>query len=71
MLSPLLDEIAAEQAGKIKVVKVNVDDEQALSQKFEIQSIPTLIFVKDGEEKDRVVGLASKKALVDRIANLA
>jgi len=71
MLSPLLDEIADEQAGKIKVVKVNVDEEQALSQQFGIQSIPTLLFVKGGEVKDKMIGLASKKALVDKLAVLA
>lgn len=70
MLSPLLDEIADEQAGKIKVVKVNVDEEQALAQQFGIQSIPTLLFVKDGEVKDKMIGLASKKALVDKVAVL-
>ena len=71
MLSPLLDEIAAEQAGKIKIVKVNVDEEQALAQQFGIQSIPTLLFVKGGEVKDKMIGLASKKALVDKLAVLA
>lgn len=71
MLSPLLDEIADEQAGKIKVVKVNVDEEQALAQQFGIQSIPTLLFVKGGEVKDKMIGLASKKALVDKLAVLA
>jgi len=70
MLSPLLDEIADEQAGKIKVVKVNVDEEQALGQQFGVQSIPTLLFVKNGEIKHKHIGLASKKALIDKLSML-
>ncbi len=66
-LSPLLDEIAKEQDGKVKVVKVNVDNEAALAAKYGIQSIPTLIFFKGGAEVGKHIGLASKKDLLAKI----
>jgi thioredoxin 1 len=70
-LTPLLDEVAKEQGGKVKVLKVNVDQENTLAAKYGIQSIPTLFFFKDGQQKSSHVGLLSKKALVDKIAAVA
>src|ERR1700748_3180158 len=64
MIAPLLDEIAAEQQGKVKIVKVNVDNEQSLAQRYGITSIPTLLLFKDGQIKEQIVGLTSKKVLV-------
>jgi thioredoxin 1 len=69
MLAPLLDEIATEQGDKVKIVKVNVDQEQSLAQKYNISSIPTLLFFKGGQVKEQVVGLQSKKFLVDKIVS--
>jgi len=66
-LSPLLDEIAQEQNGKVKVVKVNVDQEAGLASKYGIQSIPTLIFFKGGTEVGKHIGLSSKKDLLTKI----
>lgn len=71
MLSPLLDEIADEQADRVKIVKVNVDEEQALAQEYGIIHIPTLIVFKGGEKKDEMVGLASKKVIVEKLAAVA
>lgn len=71
MLAPLLDEIAREQSEKVKIVKVNVDNESSLAAKFGIQSIPTLILFKDGEKRDQIIGLTSKKVLVEKLAALA
>ena len=68
MLAPLLDEIAGEQTDKLKIVKVNVDNEQALAQKFGIVSIPTLLLFKGGVVKEQIVGLAPKKALLEKIS---
>jgi thioredoxin 1 len=68
MIAPLLDEIASEQPDKVKIVKVNVDEEQSLAQKFNISSIPTLLFFKNGQIKEQIVGLTSKKILVEKIA---
>ena len=62
MLSPVVDEIA-EATPSIKVGKVNVDEEGGLAQKFNVMSIPTLIFFKNGAELKRSVGVVSEDAL--------
>ena len=66
-LAPLLEEIAGEQQEKLKIVKVNVDQETALSAKYGIQSIPTLLFFKNGSEIGKHIGLTSKKDLLAKI----
>lgn len=70
MLGPILDEMAKEQEGKVKIGKVNVDDAPNLSTKFGVRSIPMLVFFKDGAAKDSVVGVQSKDALTKRLAAL-
>lgn len=60
-LGPTVDEIAKEYAGKVKVFKVNVDNEPALAQKYGIQSIPCLIIFKDGKVAIKLVGFRPKK----------
>jgi thioredoxin 1 len=70
MLSPLLDEIAAEYEGKAKVVKVNTDANMSLSSRYQITSIPCLILFKNGTVIERVVGFKSKndiKKLIDSV----
>ncbi len=62
-LSPIVDEVADEQAGKLAVAKCNVDDNQDLAMKFGVMSIPTLIVFKNGEEVDRSVGALPKARL--------
>jgi thioredoxin 1 len=71
MLGPILDEMAKEQEGKVKIGKVNVDEAPNLSAKFGVRSIPMLVFFKDGAAKDSVVGVQSKDALTKRLAALA
>jgi thioredoxin 1 len=71
MLAPLLEEIAKEHVGTIKVVKVNVDQEAALSAKYGIQSIPTLYFFKAGQSVGKHIGLSSKKDLLNKIQSFA
>ena len=61
MLAPILEELAVEYAGKVKVTKLNTDDHQALAAQFRINSIPTLLFFKNGNVVDQVLGLKSKK----------
>ena len=63
MVSPIVDEIAEERSD-ITVGKVNVDDENALSMKYGVMSIPTLIVFKDGQEKTRIVGVRPKAAIL-------
>ncbi|HEY2801167.1 MAG TPA: thioredoxin [Chthoniobacterales bacterium] len=71
MIAPVLDEIAKEKAGSVKVGKVNVDENQSLSMRYNVRAIPTLLFFKDGQLRDQVTGMTSKKDLLSRIEALA
>jgi thioredoxin 1 len=71
MIAPLLEEIAREKAGAVKVAKVNVDDNQSLSFKYNIRAIPALLFFKNGQLRDQVIGVTSKKDLLSRLEALA
>ena len=71
MLGPILDQLATEKAGAVKIGKVNVDESPALAQQFNVRSIPMLVFFKGGEAKDTVVGVQSKDALAKRLEALA
>lgn len=66
MLSPIIDEIAQEKQ-EVKFVKINVDEAQELARKYSIMSIPTLVVIKDGKEKNRTVGLVNKSELLEII----
>ena len=70
MIAPVLDEIATEQGEKVRVAKVDVDNNPALSNRFGIRNIPTLLIFKSGEVKDQVVGLTSKADLVARLSKV-
>ena len=70
MLSPVLDELAAELGDTVKIAKVNVDDNRDLAVQFGIKSIPMLLFFKDGEIKDKVVGLMPKDTLAQKLKAL-
>jgi thioredoxin 1 len=70
MIAPVLEEIAVEQAGCVKVAKVNVDENPALAAQYQIQSIPTLLYFADGAARDRVIGAVGKKAIVSRLEGL-
>lgn len=63
MLSPVIDQIADEHAGSLKVTKVNVDEESALASQFGVMSIPTLILIKDGKVLDTSLGVKPKAAV--------
>ncbi len=67
VVGPVVEELAGEYEGRLKVAKVNTDDNQLNAGRLGIQGIPTLIFFRDGKEVDRVVGAAPKAALKDRI----
>jgi thioredoxin len=71
MIAPVLEEIATEQAGHVKVAKVNVDENPGLAAQFQVQSIPTLLYFAGGVARDRVVGAVSKKAIVSRLEGVA
>ena len=68
MISPVLEEIAEEQAGKIKIGKLNIDDNLDVTRRFEVMSIPTLILFKDGEVAVRLIGAKPKGALLEEIS---
>jgi thioredoxin 1 len=70
MLAPVIDELAADFEGKAKICKVNSDEEQDLAIKFGVRSIPTILFMKDGEVVDQMIGAASKQAFEDKINSL-
>lgn len=70
MIAPILDEIASEYDGKLKIGKVNIDEQQTLAAQHGIRAVPTLLLFKDGEVADQIIGLKSKrdlKANVDRV----
>ena len=71
MLAPVLDEIAVEQAGRVKIAKLNVDTNPALAARFGIQSIPTLLYFAGGEVRDKTIGVAGKRAIVAKLEKIA
>lgn len=67
VLSPTVDEIAEEYAGKVTVAKCNVDDAEDIAVQFRIRNIPTLVFLKNGEVVDRTVGVVSKEEIAAKL----
>jgi thioredoxin len=67
-VGPIVDQLASELAGRIRVAKMNVDDNPATSSRFGVRSIPTLLVFKDGREVDRIVGAQPKSAIAGRLA---
>ena len=67
MVSPIIDEIAQEKGGSLKVVKLNVDDNPDVTRQYRVMSIPTLLVIADGVEKRRLVGARSKAQLLGDI----
>jgi thioredoxin 1 len=67
MVAPILDEIAAEQEGKLRVGKINIDENLELAQRFDVMSIPTMILFKDGEPQVRIVGAKGKGQLMQEL----
>ena len=70
MIAPVIEELAADFEGKAKICKVNTDEEQDLAVKYGIRSIPTILFMKDGQVVDQVIGASSKQAFTDKINSL-
>ena len=71
MLTPILEQLAAEQGSALKIGKVNVDESPDLAAQFGVRSIPMLVFFKNGKQVDSVVGVQSKDALIKRVEALA
>ena len=67
MVAPVVDALAAELAGKVRVAKLNVDENPATASRFDIRSIPTLLVIAGGREVDRIVGAQPKEAIRARL----
>ncbi len=63
MIAPLLDELAAEYDGKVRIGKVNIDNDQMLASQYNVRAIPTLLLFKGGQVTEQIVGMRSKKDL--------
>ena len=71
MIAPILDEVADEKVGVAKIAKVDVDQNPAISARYSIRAIPTLLLFKNGEVKEQVVGMVSKKDLLAKLEALS
>jgi thioredoxin 1 len=71
MIAPMLDEIAKESGGRYRVAKVNIDDDAALTERFNVRAVPTLLLFSGGEVRNQFVGAASKTVIVASLENLA
>ncbi|HEY7250757.1 MAG TPA: thioredoxin TrxC [Methylomirabilota bacterium] len=69
MIAPVIEELATEWAGRVRVVKLNVDDNPRTAARFNVRSIPTLLVLKDGREVDRLVGVQPKQEIARRLEN--
>jgi len=67
MISPMVEELAAENAGSVKIGKLNIDDNPGSAQKYDVSSIPTLMIFKNGEVVERVVGVQPKNRLQEML----
>ena len=71
MIAPVLDELAREMAGKLRVVKLNVDENPATAARFNVMSIPTLLVLKGGWEMERIIGVQPKTEILRRVERVA
>jgi len=71
MVGPVVEELAKEMAGRVRVAKLNVDENPATAARFHVQSIPTLLVLKNGREIERIVGAQPKAAIVQRLQKVA
>jgi thioredoxin 1 len=67
MIAPVLEEIDSEMSERLKIVKLNTDENQQVTSQYGVMSIPTLIIFKDGEVVDKIVGFQPKETLVERL----
>jgi thioredoxin 1 len=68
LISPVLEEIAEEQSGRVEIAKLNIDENLDVTRRYEVMSIPTLILFKDGEPRARIVGARGKAQLLQEIS---
>jgi thioredoxin 2 len=70
MLAPTIDQLSSELAGRVKVAKLNIDENPGIATRFRVQSIPTLLVLKAGREVDRIVGVQPKQEIARRLENV-
>ena len=70
MIAPVLEEIAAEHAGKVRVAKINIDEHPGAARRFDVMSIPTLIVFQDGQPVKRMVGAKGKGQLLEELSDV-
>lgn len=71
MMSPILDELSEKLKGKVKIGKVNVEENSSLAEKFEVRSIPNMVLLQDGKELTRFVGSVSSEELEEKLLKIA
>jgi thioredoxin 2 len=69
-IAPVIEELAAEMTGRVRVAKLNVDENPATASRFDLRSIPTLLIFKDGREVDRIVGVHPKAEILRRLGQV-
>ena len=69
MLAPTIEQLSSEMAGRVKVAKLNIDENPGTASRFGVRSIPTLLLLKGGKEVDRLVGVQPKQEIVRRLEN--
>ena len=67
MIAPVIEQLAGELAGRVKVAKLNTDENPMTASRFNVRSIPTLLVLKDGQEVDRIVGALPKQEILRRL----
>ena len=70
MLAPTIDQLSSEMAGRVKVAKLNIDENPGTANRFGVRSIPTLLVLKGGKEVDRLVGVQPKQEILRRLENV-
>lgn len=66
-IAPILDQLAEEYSGRVKIAKVNVDNNQSLAKEYQVMSIPNMVFFKDGKKIDQIVGFTPKQELAKKL----
>jgi thioredoxin 1 len=69
-LHPTVEAIAAEKAGEVKVVKINIDESPAIAGEYQVMSIPTLLFFKDGKVATQIIGLVGKDKILSKLESI-
>jgi thioredoxin len=67
MIAPVIEKLAGEMAGRLRVAKLNIDDNPQTAARFGVRSIPTLLILKNGREVDRVVGVQPREAILNKL----